>query len=388
MGYRNYATANGFIVDKLGNGDFTTIAAAITAAVSGDTIFIRPGTYTENLTLKAGVNLTAYNGDGFSATVNIVGKCTFTTAGFVMLSGIRLTTNSDFCLAVTGSAGSVIYLIDCYLNCSNNTGISFTSSSASSSIKLNNCEVNAGGANAIFSSAASGVLTFSYCNLTNTAATTVASNTSGSTVFNYCQVSSALTTSSSGAVQCLYTNIDTSALNTTCLTLVGTGISFGYHSNFNSGTASAISIGTGTTAQIHWCLINSSNANPIAGTGTFLCTAIGYNSVSGIQSTVIQQPEFITLGAQAVAIPAGDYTVKGCDYFIGASSSSAHTITLPASPITGILYRIKDVTGSALINNITVSGNGNNIDGAATYAINQNYGSIDVLFNGTTWSVV
>jgi len=52
MGYRNYSVANGLIVDKLGNGDFTTIQAAINAATTGQTIFLRPGTYTENPVLK------------------------------------------------------------------------------------------------------------------------------------------------------------------------------------------------------------------------------------------------------------------------------------------------------------------------------------------------
>lgn len=52
MAYRNYSTAVGKIVDAAGFGDFTTIGAAITAASSGQTIFIRPGTYTENPTLK------------------------------------------------------------------------------------------------------------------------------------------------------------------------------------------------------------------------------------------------------------------------------------------------------------------------------------------------
>ena len=50
MGYRNYSTACSKIVSPDGNGDFQTIGAALTAAVSGQTIFIRPGTYTENLT--------------------------------------------------------------------------------------------------------------------------------------------------------------------------------------------------------------------------------------------------------------------------------------------------------------------------------------------------
>src|SRR5215469_17495644 len=103
MGYRDYSTAKGHIVDPNGFGDFTTITAAINAAVSGQTIFLRPGTYTENPTLKAGVNLAAFDADATTPNVIINGKCSFSSAGTVSISGIELQTNSDFCLAVSGS---------------------------------------------------------------------------------------------------------------------------------------------------------------------------------------------------------------------------------------------------------------------------------------------
>ena len=116
MAYRNYSVANGFTVDPSGNGDFTTIAAALTASVSGTDIFIRPGTYTENLTLKAGVNLVGFKGDESTPNVTIIGKLTYTVAGTCTVSNIRLQTISDFFLAVTGSAASVINLENCFLN--------------------------------------------------------------------------------------------------------------------------------------------------------------------------------------------------------------------------------------------------------------------------------
>ncbi len=40
-------------------GDFNTISLAMQQAALGDTIQVAPGTYTENVTLKAGVNLIA-----------------------------------------------------------------------------------------------------------------------------------------------------------------------------------------------------------------------------------------------------------------------------------------------------------------------------------------
>ena len=91
-----FCTAKWIVSPTATDGTHTTIAAALTAASSGDTIFIRPGTYTENLTLKAGVNLAAYDCDAFSGQVTISGKCSFSAAGQVDISGIRLQTNGDF----------------------------------------------------------------------------------------------------------------------------------------------------------------------------------------------------------------------------------------------------------------------------------------------------
>src|ERR1700676_4205216 len=92
-----YANSVLIVDPTLGSGNYTTIGSALTASVSGQTIFIRPGTYTENLTLKAGVNLTAFGSDSSlngTATVIINGTCTLSTAGTVTISSIQLQTNS------------------------------------------------------------------------------------------------------------------------------------------------------------------------------------------------------------------------------------------------------------------------------------------------------
>src|SRR5258708_29721455 len=86
-------------------GNYTTITAALTAAVSGDTIFVMPGatgTYTENLTLKAGVNISAFPCDAETPNVTIVGKATATFAGKCTLSDLCLQTNGDYVLELTG----------------------------------------------------------------------------------------------------------------------------------------------------------------------------------------------------------------------------------------------------------------------------------------------
>jgi hypothetical protein len=82
------------------------------------------------------------------------------------------------------------------------------------------------------------------------------------------------------------------------------------------------------------------------------------------------------------------YTTLTTDYVILVDTSSARTITPLASPVTGTTYRIKDNVGSAAANNITITPSGKNIDGAASFVINANYGSVDIVYNGTQWNVL
>jgi hypothetical protein len=63
------------------------------------------------------------------------------------------------------------------------------------------------------------------------------------------------------------------------------------------------------------------------------------------------------------------------------TSSSAPTITLPATPLDGQAFKIKDKSGNALANTITISGNGNNIDGSGSASINTDYGALELVYS-------
>lgn len=85
------------------------------------------------------------------------------------------------------------------------------------------------------------------------------------------------------------------------------------------------------------------------------------------------------------------YTVLTTDYVIAiTSTSSAFTVTLLNTPLVNAVFVIKDESGAAAINNITVTcANGTTtIDGNTTVAINTNYGSITVYYNGTSYFIV
>jgi hypothetical protein len=78
------------------------------------------------------------------------------------------------------------------------------------------------------------------------------------------------------------------------------------------------------------------------------------------------------------------------DAIIGVTSTAAvRTITMPASSlVTGQRWTVKDESGGAAANNIIVSGNGKNIDAAASYSITTNYGAVDLYYNGTQFYLI
>lgn len=82
-----------------------------------------------------------------------------------------------------------------------------------------------------------------------------------------------------------------------------------------------------------------------------------------------------------------NYTATVSDYFLPCDTTGGvFTVTLPAIPHGGQHIVVSDVTGSATINNITINGNGHNVNGSPTFAISMAFGRADLYFNGTVWS--
>lgn len=281
-------SATKIVSPTAGQGNYTTIQAAITAASSGETILIKPGTYTESVTLKAGVNLSALESESNGVVNNVIinGKCTFTAAGNVSITGLTLQTNSDFALAVTGSAASVVGLFNCFINASNNTAISFTSSSANARINIYDCQADLGTTGiTYFSHSSAGTILIRYSTLNNSGGSSTASTNSGTggVQFFASQISAPFTTSSTSTFNGFFSNFNTTAQNVTAITHNSTGSGEIRASQLVTGTASAISIGAGATLVLTGAsVINSSNASAIAGTGT-----LTYGVIDFLTSTTI-----------------------------------------------------------------------------------------------------
>ena len=62
-------------------------------------------------------------------------------------------------------------------------------------------------------------------------------------------------------------------------------------------------------------------------------------------------------------------------------------VALPAG-VTGTVYYIKDGTGDAVTNNITITPAAGTIDGAATATITTNFGSLTLAYTGAKWEII
>lgn len=285
----NFGVAKWIVSSAYSDGcTHTTIASALNSASSGDTIFVRTGTYTENLTLKAGVNICAFECDGFNPNVVIIGKMSFSSAGKVVLSGLRLQTNSDFCLAVTGSAASIVNLTNCYINCTNNTGISYTSSSSSSQINVTYCQGDIATTGiALHSHSSTGTLLYQYCYITNSGiSSTQSSNSAGIVKNDYSEMYLRFSTSGTGTFTAYHSRFNSNDSNTTVLTLGGSAGNLLAYSSFSSG--SAVGIVVNANCSIKFCEIYSTNTNGITGTASVSLQSIAWiGTTSSITATTV-----------------------------------------------------------------------------------------------------
>lgn len=129
-------------------------------------------------------------------------------------------------------------------------------------------------------------------------------------------------------------------------------------------------------------------ASPVSGTilyssggalFVYQSNGVNFQIAPGTSGTIINTTTSATILASSNATTV----------FVG-NLSAPITITLPASPINSQQVIVKDANGFSSSLNITIFGNGKNIDGAASEILTQNYASISLMFNSTLnhWSII
>ena len=151
------------------------------------------------------------------------------------------------------------------------------------------------------------------------------------------------------------------------------------------------------------CVFLGSLANASVNTLTN-AVAIGYNASVALSDSLVlgngcnvgigtssPRASLSVNGGQIVkrTATAISYSVLSTDYIVAVTSTAAaRTITLPAASAnnTGQVYYVKDESGAAATNNISVvvSGGGT-IDGASSITIDANYGLLMFYSSGSAW---
>lgn len=124
-------------------------------------------------------------------------------------------------------------------------------------------------------------------------------------------------------------------------------------------------------------------------------TSHNISIVGGSGVTVTGDPGTNTLTIDAATIidyrnvNSSPYVVAATDEYLSIDTTSARTLQFPNSTTSGRIFTVKDRTGNAAANNITVTTVGGivTIDGAASVAINGNFNSINLIFNGSNYEI-
>jgi hypothetical protein len=391
----SYGTSTWVVNPIAGVGTHQTIQAAITASSPGDTIFITPGTYTENLTLDRNLTFVAYAAlfRDDNLPVNIVGNGTISTASVTArFEGIAFQDNGSPIWSITGTSTSVTYE-NCFFKC-NGANI-FLCNANLSNVYIDNCS------GVFLSTYTIGIFTLGllwidnsfFIDVTTPIATTCAGN---SIRISNCEINIPFSTSANGSLQVINSQFGpffTPYINQTWINTGGNGISTIINCEFYSGSASALSLNASAVDVIVDCTINSSNTNAISGTGSVSFAGLKFTGASNLISTSTQSPLIQSNDAVAVVRPGSyPYTVLPQDTIISVdTSSAANTVNLPASPSQGEKHTVKDRSANAALFNITVSGNGHNIVGttsAASQVISLNGASVTYVYDTSVWLAI
>lgn len=143
-----YVAKNGD--DSTGTGSptnpFLSVTTALAHAVSGNTIMVLPGIYSENITFKSGVNLTAPCVFSSYITGNHIANFT----GTVVNENITFQSSTGVTLTFSGTGVQNLQFYSCNINSGSGDAINWSNTNASSKILFQdgNCNVSTSGTTA------------------------------------------------------------------------------------------------------------------------------------------------------------------------------------------------------------------------------------------------
>ena len=286
----NLYTPQTIVVDAGGTTPFTTIASGITAAVglgaANPTVFIRAGTYSENLTLINGVNL---KGDD-PYTCIIDGHHTIPAAGQIQISDLKLTASvgATSVFIEAGAGTCAIDVIGCIFNIT--SGMVFNLPLSTGPLSLTACNDISAANSIINNTTGLSILTIRSCELGSGA---VAAEIAGATYIGFSRIFCRI--NRIGAQTLTATNCHFSAI----MVLSGTSSLYATNSSFGVGAAIALTVGAGCTATLANVTVDSTvgGSNCITGAGSITLSEVTFTNASGVTTTTKDYTTNVTTGS-------------------------------------------------------------------------------------------
>lgn len=311
-----YATAVVIVDGGSTATPYTTIAAGLLAAddIGVTTVFVRDGTYVEDLTLIDGISIVA---DTFGET-SIVGVHTPPTAGTsgITFKNIELAHNSDI-FNSAGAGTPPITLEGCEINLTG--GHLFDLASWTGDLNVFNCIATDSGGNDGFINNGSGSSDVTVIN--SEVGGTLGAGTTGSGTFtaNHSTINAAIDfLNQTDVTHTLFRDTITANVNS---------IMNLRHTTHLTGTASAINMLSSNQFYLSNAVINSTNTNAITGsTGTITLTQVAFEESFLINAAVTVEPAITKIGGLSIPEVSGDS-------FIGSTALVGGTITVNTTSV-------------------------------------------------------
>lgn len=375
-------------------GTFQTIQAALNQAVSDGmlytnqkVIYIRVGSYSENLTIPGGAILVGETialpvGGVISPLANtvILGNHVFSGNAIASFNNLVFEQTVSGDIFNGGSAAIVLgYAKNCTI-LNTGSGQILNGMPSNSSFNFVNCTFTAGGEATQFTCTNMFSMIMQECTFSNicdinqdTCPTLFLRNCTGLSTSSGVGT---VTMGSGAFIQAIGTWFSTNnAYNITGTSMLGGDLK---QCTFLTGGTAGINTATGAWV-LDCCNTSGVTTNPM------------FTNAATVSINTQTQGNII-----ASTLTSGNLDVLVTMYYVGVTSTaSARTINLPtaltpgSSPTAGQVFIIKDQSGGAATNNITVTTtNGLLIDGSTTALINTNYGSLTVKFDGTNYFIL
>ena len=168
-------------------------------------------------------------------------------------------------------------------------------------------------------------------------------------------------------------------------------IVFTVQTQLTNGMCSPLKISPSVAAEVVYAHLTSEDL-PLSGVGAgtygsaSVVPVLVVTTAGTISSATNTQIYLDRLRLPVLTQTSGPYTITATNFSVyGDTTSGSFTINLPASPAAGDMYFVKKIVAA---NTLTLSGNGNNIGGAASIAITSQYHGFMVQWTGTEWMIM